>query len=49
MDPMQSRVIRFYNTQAGREPNTCTAAVERAGLKAEDIEEVLVGNVMSAK
>ena len=49
MDPMQSRVIGFCNTQADRLPNIRTAAVERAGLKAEDVEEVLVGNVMSAK
>jgi hypothetical protein len=28
---------------------TCIAAVERAGLKPEDVEEVFVGNVLSAK
>lgn len=29
--------------------NSAAAAVERAGIKPEDVEEVFVGNVLSAK
>jgi acetyl-CoA C-acetyltransferase len=29
--------------------NSTAAAVERAGIKPEDVEEVFVGNVLSAK
>jgi acetyl-CoA acetyltransferase len=45
---MPSKVSRFDPLPSGA--NTASAALERApGLKAEDVEEVFYGNVLSAK
>jgi acetyl-CoA C-acetyltransferase len=41
--------LKAYNPFLGQLSNILIAAVERAGLKPEDVEEVFVGNVMSAK
>jgi acetyl-CoA C-acetyltransferase len=43
IQPLQLQPLRLATVL------TLAAAVERAGLKPEDVEEVFVGNVLSAK